>query len=262
MARVALKTTFIVLAFVLIGCNGPDSGESQLLPVKIKQTPVEFLLINSGESDIVEQMAINRQAYRKGLDSLIAFYKRSGDSMKLAWAQKELKSLNALPQYNYIIEAGVAGPELKATVSIIEADYMYADAFAMEKKARGLVIIVDKDLLRRAMIKYNELIKRHPASDKIDDAAYRIGGICEYFQDYTIALLYYQRAYQWSPDTTTPARFKAAYVLDQFMSRRGEALDIYRQSLAIENLGPNYKEYVELRIQELTKAGRKLKEKK
>nr|MBC8481249.1 hypothetical protein [Planctomycetota bacterium] len=208
--------------------------------------------------DIVEQMAINRQAYRRGLDSLITCYKRSGDNMKLKWAENELKQLNVLPQYNYIIEAGIAGPELRAAASITEADYMYADALAIEKKAKGLVVIVDDNLLRKALIKYNELINRHPASDKIDDAAYRVAGICEHFQDYTIALIYYQRAYQWSPDSTNPARFKAAYVLDKHMSRRAEALELYRESLEKEKLNANYAEFAQLRIEELTRAHEKL----
>ena len=260
MSRFTLTITFIVLAFIFSGCNSIDSGESQLISVKAKQIPVQSLITDASQSDIVEQMAINRQAYRKGLESLIAYYKRAGDNMKLSWAKKELKALNRLPQYNYIIEAGVAGADLRAEASIIEADYMYEDALAMEKKARSLILIVDEDLLRRAIAKYNELIRRHPASDKIDDAAFRIGGICEYFQDYTIALVYYKRAYQWDPDTANPARFKAAYVLDRFMARRAEALDLYRKSLAREDLGPNFKDYAQSRVQQLTGADKELED--
>jgi len=256
MARISLVIVFVALIALLTGCYGVDSGASQLIPARMKPTPMESLLSDSSETDIVEHMAINRQAYRRGLDSLIAYYKSSGDNMKLKWAENELKQLNALPQYSYIIEAGIAGPELKAVASITEADYMYA--LAIEKKARGLVIIVDEDLLRKALIKYNELIKRHPSSDKIDDAAYRVGGICEYFKDYTIALIYYQRAYQWSSDTTNPARFKAAYVLDRHMSRRAEALELYRESLEKEKLNANYAEFAQMRIEELTRADEKL----
>ena len=60
---------------------------------------------------------------------------------------------------------------------------------ARRKKARELIIITNEDMLRVALDKYNQLIRKHPPSDKIDDAAYRAAGIYEYFKDYTIAIL-------------------------------------------------------------------------
>ena len=58
------------------------------------------------------------------------------------------------------------------------------------------------ELLRAALRKYGELISQYPTSDKIDDAAYKMARIHEGFGDYTIALAFYQRAYQW--DAATP----------------------------------------------------------
>ena len=182
--------------------------------------------------------------------------------MKLGWAEDELKKLNKMPQYNYIIEASVAGPNLKARSSITIADYMYDEAFRLEKRAKRLILIIDEDLLRVALDKYNQLIRKHPSSDKIDDAAYRAGGIFEYFKDYTIALLYYQRTYQWDPDTIHPARFRAAYILDEHLHRRAEALELYQQAVEKEKLSKNCKEFVEKRITELTKSGESLEESK
>ena len=56
--------------------------------------------------------------------------------------------------------------------------------------------------------------------------------IYEHFKDYTIAVLYYQRAYQWEPQTSYPARFKAAFILDERLHRRAEALQLYKEALA------------------------------
>ena len=97
------------------------------------------------------------------------------------------------------------------------------------------------------------MIRKEPTSDKIGEAALRAAGICEYFSHFTIAVLYYQRAYQWDPENTYPARFKAAYILDKRMARRMEALELYRQSVELEKLSRDYKGFAVRRIKELTR---------
>jgi tetratricopeptide (TPR) repeat protein len=256
MAKTILTVLLIILLNVLAGCYGVDSGKSQLLPSPMKTISV----VEAGEADIIEQMAVNRLAYRQYLESLVAHYKKTGDNMKLRWAESELKRLNRIPQYNYIVEASVAGPNLKAKDSDNSANYMYDEAYRLEKVAKRLVLIIDENLLRVALDKYNQVIRQYPTSDKIDDAAFRAAGIFEYFKDYTIALLYYQRTYQWDPATIHPARFKAAYILDEYLSRRAEALELYQQAIKKENLSKEWKELAEKRIAELTKSGETLKE--
>ncbi|MGA1980398.1 MAG: hypothetical protein ABSG99_07565 [Sedimentisphaerales bacterium] len=256
MAKTILTVLLIVLLNVLVGCYGPDSGRSQFLPTPMKTVSV----VEAGEADIIEHMATSRLAYRQYLESLIAYYKKTGDNMKLRWAEDELDRLNDMPQYSYIIEASVAGPNLKAKDSINAANYLYDEAYRLEKAAKRLIVIVDENLLRVALDKYNQVIKQYPTSDKIDEAAYRAGGIYEHFKDYTIALLYYQRAYQWDSATTNPARFKAAYILDQYLHRRAEALPLYQYALGNEKLSKDDQEFVQKRIEELTKSGETLQE--
>ena len=161
-----------------------------------------------------------------------------------------------MPQYNYIIGAIVAGPNLKASDSIAMANYMYQDAVRLEKKAGRLIVIKHEDRLRMALEQYNQVIRKHPTSDKIDDAAFRAAGIYEHFKDYTIALLYYQRTYQWDPETIHPARFKAAYILDMYLHRRAEAMQLYQQVLKKGGLSKERKEFIEERIAEFTKTDR------
>ncbi len=255
MARIVLVTLLIVLLNVLVGCYAPDSGMAQLVPAHVKVSPGSepLKVVRGSEIDIIEQMAINRKAYRNGLESLIAYYNNAGNNMKLGWVQNELKKLDGMPQYNYIVEANIAGPDLKAVTSIPLADYMYQDARRLEKRAGKLILVKNEKMLRLALEKYNQLIKKHPSSDKIDDAAYRAAGIFEHFKDYTIALLYYQRAYQWNPEITLPARFKVAYILDRHLKRRKEALEFYRQAVKTENIQQSYKEFAQKRIKELMK---------
>jgi len=258
MARTILTAVLIVLLNVLVSCSNVDSGRGQLVPTRLKTSPAAAPIVrvaDAGETDIVEQVAVNRQAYQQGLNLLIKYYARAGDDMKLVWAKKELAALDAIPQYNYIVEAGVAGPNLKASASIPDADELYYDALALQKKAERLIVIKDSSLLRLALDKYNQLIRKHPSSDKIDDAAFKAGRIYEHFKDYTIAVLYYKRAHQWDPLTIHPAAFRAAYVLDKRLHRRAEALEFYRQAVQREYEQKSYKEFAENRIKELTKTG-------
>lgn len=257
MARMFLTAALIVLLNVLVGCEDVDRGRIQLRPQRIEEA-VKVAAISrvAGvyESDIVEQVVANRLAYQQGLEMLEEKYCETGDKMKLEWAQKELRALNSMPQYNYIVEAGLAGAELKATDSIGAADALYQEALSMEQQAKGLVILRDDNLLRRVLDKYNQVIRKYPTSDKIDDAAYRAGSIHEEFKDYTVAILYYQRTYQWDAATPYPAVFNRAYILDRKLHRMAEALDGYRDAVNTEGLHRSYKDFAQMRIEELTQS--------
>lgn len=258
MARVILTVVIIVLLNVFAGCRGPDTGDSQLMPVQIKSSSV--VTSKETEMGIIEQMAVDRQAYRNGLESLINYYKQTGNNLKVTWAKNEIKALDAMPQYNYVIEATIAGPELRATTVVPEADRIYYEAIRLEKKAKRFIVIKDEDDLRVALNMYNELIRKYPASDKISAAAFHAAGILDYFKDYTLAVIYYQRTYQWDAQTIYPARYKAAYILDQYLARYAEAVELYQQAMKDPKLDKSDRDFAELRIAEITKDAQKVAE--
>ena len=255
MAKAFLTTAIIVSLFILAGCNGVDTGRAQILPPQAEGVPSPAVdVAKSRESELAEQLAASRQAYRRGLEVMVQYYTRAGDNMKLTWAQKELDAFNTMPQYDYVVEATAAGANLRASKSVSEADYIYNDAVRLEDQAGRFLVIKDDNLLRLALDKYNQLISKFPNSDKIDDAAFRAAGIYEHFKDYTIAVLYYQRCYQWDPQTVYPAKYKAAYILDNYLRRRAEALQLYQEALQeITKTGqhPSWKQYAEDRSKEL-----------
>jgi tetratricopeptide (TPR) repeat protein len=259
MARTILTVILIVsVQMFIVGCEGPNSGQGKVVPQGEKNLLAPVPVVQnqtSAETDIVEQVVTNREAYRRTLKSLVDYYTNTGNDMKLAWAEKELRSLDKTRQYHYIIEASVAGPNLKPTASIEMANYIYEDAVRREKLAKRFIIIIDDDQLRVALGKYNEVIKRYPTSDKIDGCAFRAAGIYEYFKDYTIALLYYQRTWEWNPQTPYLAEFKAACILDLQLSRRGEALELYQKAVKKGGLTEDEKKFVEERIAILSKSG-------
>jgi tetratricopeptide (TPR) repeat protein len=135
-----------------------------------------------------------------------------------------------------------------------DADAMFAEAVSLENQAGPLIVGKDEALLRKAIEKYEQFITKYPKSDKIDDAAYRMARIYEYLKDYTNAVKNYQRTYQWNPQTTTVARFKAAYILDNQLGRRAEALQIYQDALSRITRSSEHRQwvvYAEERVKEL-----------
>jgi tetratricopeptide (TPR) repeat protein len=208
---------------------------------------------SANEIDLVEKMASNRQAYQHSLQTLIQYYDASGNHQKVIWAKQELTALNRIPQYQYNIEAQVMPANLKATERIPAADQLYNEAEKLNRDAGVIPVAVTKDeeMLRAALGKYGELISRYPTSDKIDDAAFKMGRIHEGFRDFAIALAYYQRAYQWDPATPYPARFKAAEMLDKKLHRRAEALPIYQEAIVKEAQFTDLKLMAERRVEQL-----------
>jgi len=251
MARKVCTLALIVILSAFVGCGDP--GRSRLVAPDIRP-PTSVIPPGSSETDLVEEMTVNRQGYKSGLERLVAYYTKTGNNEKLRWAQKELTALITMPRYEYIqiIDTGEAG--WKATDPIPEADDLYFDALAYEKAAGP--ILKNENQLRLALAKYNELIKKYNSSDKIDDAAFKAGAIYEHFKDYDIAITSFKRAIQWDPDTPYPARFRAARILDQRLHRNSEALQLYQQAVKTEGQYDKYrewKEYAEKRIRELQK---------
>jgi len=96
-----------------------------------------------------------------------------------------------------------------------------------------------------------------PAVDifyKIDDAAFQIGEINRhYLQDYRTALLYYQRVWQWDPQTVLPARFAVARIYDDGLHDRIKALQYYELAIRLESDYPSKVVYAKGRIDEINR---------
>jgi tetratricopeptide (TPR) repeat protein len=255
MARIATVLTLIVIITSCIGCgsNGYTGARASVI------TATSYDLSDVSEIDLVENLAQNRTEYQASLEILEDYYARTGNSRKLAWSRKELSSFTRIPQYNYVQDV-IPGPELKARMGDPEATALFLDA-QQNQRDSGLIPFVgvpmpyakSSNLLRLALDQYTRLIKRYPASDKIDDAAFQAGYIQEHFKEYDIALIYYQRAYQWDSMTPHPARFRAAYLLDNHLHRKAEALQMYQDAMPLEGVRYfKWQEYAVKRIQVLT----------
>ncbi len=256
MARIATVLTLIVIITSCIGCgsNGYIGARTSVI------TATDYAdLSDISEIDLVEKLAQNRMEYQASLEILENYYARTGNSRKLVWSRKELASLTRIP-HNPYMEDVIPGPELKARTADPEATALFLDA-QQNQRDSGLMPFVgvpmpyakSTNLLRLALDQYTRLIKRYPTSDKIDDAAFQAGYIQEHFKEYDIALTYYQRAYQWDSMTPHPARFRAAYLLDNQLHRKAEALQMYQDAMPLEGVRYfKWQEYGTKRIQTLT----------
>lgn len=258
MARIAIISTIIALIIFGFGCNtaGPDAP----IISATAYDPVDLSTMN--EIDLVEKVAMNRQEYKRSLQLLRDFYATSGNNRKLLWARRELSSLERIPEYAYVQDT-VPGPDLQARVSDPAATALYRDAQELQRESGlnlpgGITMpyIRNDNQLRLALDKYVSLIRRYPSSDKIDDAAFQAGYILEHFGDYDIALTYYRRAFQWDQRTPYPARFRAAYLLDNRLRQKADALDLYQEAMDTEGVRfPQWNRYAQERIQTLTNTG-------
>jgi len=256
MTRIVTTAAAILILTIAVGCES-NTGISQQLPQRtspyITNTEPAPLAApsSSDQIDLVEELSTHRQAYRRSLQALIQHYDAMGDNQKAGWAKAELTALDRIPMYRYIVEADMPAT-LKASERIPAADELYAQAVKLETDAGTLPVLKNEEVLRAALAKYGEVIRKYPTSDKIDDAAYRMGGIQEYFSDYTLALLSFQRAYQWDNNTPYPARFRAANILDRKLHRRSEALVLYQEAIIKEASFDSWRIPAERRVKELT----------
>ena len=107
------------------------------------------------------------------------------------------------------------------------------------------------------MVKFNELIDKYPSSDKIDDAAFYIAEIHkEYFEekDNLIALQWYQRAIDWDPELSYPARFQMAVIYHYRLKDNEKALEMYQQVVEKERFNKSNLAWAQMEIHKLTSA--------
>lgn len=246
MKKIALSLVITSFALIIIGCEphkrfmvenpGPELFE--------QMTPSA-----ATEVGLAESVAEKRLEYIKELEKIKSYYEQSGNQLKIEWVNRELKFLDEAPRYRYIIEAEVAGSDLRAKDIIPKATSLYSEGLQRYKSCDIIPIpgsriltgkvLVSRERLQIALNKFNDVIKDYPTSDKIDDAAYYAGRIHEFFGDYSIAVLYYKRAFQWDPATPYPARYRAAVLLDYQFAQRDQAMQLYRESLDKETQTTN-----------------------
>lgn len=219
----------------------------------------DLSIVDQSEVDLVESLTEHRTAYRANLERLRELYQSKGYATKLSWAEYELKGLRAVKAFRYLLDAEIPSGELRPMTSIDDADALYSEGLALMKKAgAGVPILYREDEMVQAADLFRRLIEQYPSSDKIDDAAFQLG---EIHKDYlhnteTLALKWYERAFEWDPKTPHPARFQAAVTCEYRLHDRDRALELYQLVVRDEEGPTSNQRFAMGRIHELTEGQR------
>jgi len=183
----------------------------------------------------VETMAQNREKYKQNLVEMVLFYDRQGNHEKANWAQNELAHLNEYKPQAFLTVVDIASPDLRASVPNEHADAIFAEGKTLA--IDGKRFLADQSKLLAAVSKFEEIITNYPSCDKIDDAAWETAEINNtHLRDYGAAIKYYQRVWQWDPESTYAARYKVAKIYEDVFHARDKALLYYRDALEKEQL--------------------------
>jgi TolA-binding protein len=187
-------------------------------------------------SDIekVERLLAARRDYRVALEQLRGHYIVAGDYERAKWAEEELLAFHRIPKQAFRLELDVPPPTLQAAYNIPDANELYKRAMTYKDKGWGGTEYIDNQ--RRAELLFQQILTNYPQSDKIDDAAYQLGDIYESkaYRQYRRAAQYFERCFQWNPNTQFDARLRAARLYDHYLQERSRAMELYKEVVTHE----------------------------
>src|SRR5262249_6488405 len=165
---------------------------------------------------LVEKLLAARKEYQASLEALRTHYAAAGEVERMRWAEEELRQYHRIAKQAYRLELDVPVPTLRGDHNIAEANELYRRALTYKDKGWGTDYI---DNQRRAELLFQQILTNYPQSDKIDDAAYQLGDIYESKANkmYRRAAVYYERCFQWNPQTQFDARLRAARLYDKVL---------------------------------------------
>jgi tetratricopeptide (TPR) repeat protein len=179
------------------------------------------------EVELVERILAARRDYQSTLEQLRLHYIKVGDLERSRWVEDELREFHRMNKKAYSLELDVPPPTLQAAQNIPDANELFRRAMGYKDKGWGNDYI---DNQRRAEILFQQLLTQYPQSDKIGEAAYQLGDLYESraFKQPRRAAHYFERSFQWHPQTQNDARIRAARLYDKQLLERDKALEIYR----------------------------------
>jgi hypothetical protein len=209
----------------------PTQVQKEAVEAQVEPQP-EVNLSGMGEVGLVEEVARTRKAYGRALLALKDYYVSRATNAKIEWIESELAAFDKVPKIQYLVVAELAGPNLRPTKHIEAADQLYKEG--MNYKDYPAFPPGKKEYLKVAVEKFQTIIEKYPESDKIGDAAFRLGEMYGgwYFQDWARAVQSYERCWQWDPGTPYPAMFNAAKIYDDKLKNRVKAVELYNRVVA------------------------------
>jgi TolA-binding protein len=181
---------------------------------------------------LVERVLAARREYQRALETLRLHYIDTGDIERAKWAEEELIQYHRIQKHAFILDLDVPPPGLKASLNIKKANELFQQAMRYKDKGWGTEYL---DNQRRAELLFQQILTEYPESNRIADVAYQLGDLYEgkLYQQYRRAALYFERAFQWNPNTQNDARLRAARLYDH-LAERTRAMELYREVMNTE----------------------------
>src|SRR6185436_10066335 len=109
------------------------------------------------EVDLVEKTVFHRAMYARHLRILAQFYSEHGYEEKANWARNELRDMQHVKPYGYILDAETPVATLKPLESVAAADRLYEEGLALMKKGgHGVPVFYNQDTMKLALAKFKE----------------------------------------------------------------------------------------------------------
>lgn len=252
------------LICVVAGCQ--DWNRRSIPPTDLKEPPAAVQTRVRAEGvDLpaqVEDMIRARRAYIEQLTRLEKTYLEIGDVNRANWARRQRERTDAVEVYPYLADDAIdSNPGVAPEKKDAEADALFDRAKAKLDEVRGVPLAgflqANREKAREALALFEELLRRYPKSDKVDDAAFYCGEIYkEYLRkedpDDELSIKYYRWAVQLDPKTPHAARFQCAVVEDFRRHNRKAALELYHDVLRDEPSNISNLRFAASRIEQLT----------
>ncbi len=219
--------------------------------------PAREALEEPDERLLVENVVSARRDYQTAVIKLLAYYESQNLTFKAKAIRNMQERLYPFRTYMYFLSAEIPPADLKTDQVIPEADELYLEARNLHEQSKGIVLFrigASFPKQRRALALLTELMQKYPRSTRAPMAAFFIAEINkEYFQENLRAVKWYERAWQWDPNISVPARFQAAVIHDLRLHNTKEALECYRMVLRYETFNSDNVDFARDRIKVLTK---------
>lgn len=221
----ASRFAYVVLTGTIILVAVHAQSPAPAPPANGKQSP------SNVPPDIqkVTRLMAARRDYQAALEQLRAYYIQIGDVERAKWAEEELIQYHRIQKHAFVLDLDVPHSGLKATYNIPEANELFKEA--MSYKDKGWMGTEYLDNQRRAELLLQKILTQYPESNRIGEAAYQLGDLYEgkAYHDYRRAALYFERSFQWNPNTQSDGRLRAARLYDKYLSERTRAMELYRE---------------------------------
>jgi len=210
---------------------------------------------DADERLLVEYVITARDEYTEAVEELAQLYERKNDAYKAAMIRNLQERLYPERTYKYFLEAEIPPADLTPKPLAVDprADALFAEALKLHEHGKPFFGVTLYGKQRQALMKFLELTRNYPASNKMALSAYYIAEIYkEYFNENVRAVHWYERAWQWDPDIDQPARFQAATVWDLRLQNVEKAVECYRLALERDPYRIFNADAARRRIKELT----------